>query len=78
MKVILKLVPNHSSVSNLLFERSVLKEIFYKDFYIWNPGYSNDGIHHYPINNWVSINSRLLLLIYHIAYVNCCSLLMLL
>jgi len=53
MKVMLKLVPNHSSMINLIFERSVLKETLYKDFYIWNSGFS-DGTHHYPINNWVS------------------------
>jgi len=53
MKVMLKLVPNHSSRLNLMFERSVLKETLYKDFYIWNPGFSN-GEQHYPINNWVS------------------------
>lgn len=53
MKVMLKLVPNYSSSKNLMFERSVLEETLYKDFYIWNSGYS-DGVHHYPINNWVS------------------------
>lgn len=53
MKVMLKLVPNHSSRLNLIFERSVLKETLYKDFYIWNSGIS-DGEKHYPINNWVS------------------------
>lgn len=53
MKVMLKLVPNHSSKSNMMFGRSVLNETLYKDFYIWNSGFS-DGTHHYPINNWVS------------------------
>lgn len=54
----LKLVPNHSSTSNLMFERSVLNETIFKDYYVWNPGFS-DGIHHYPINNWVSIYIQL-------------------
>lgn len=54
MKVMLKLVPNHSSTSNLFFERSVLKEAPFTDYYIWNPGFS-DGVRHWPINNWVSI-----------------------
>lgn len=54
MKVMLKLVPNHSSRLNLIFERSVLKETLYKDFYIWNSGIS-DGEKHYPINNWLSV-----------------------
>lgn len=54
MKVVLKLVPNHSSMSNIFFERSILKELMYKDFYVWNPGYSS-GDKHYPINNWVCI-----------------------
>jgi len=53
MKVMLKLVPNYSSSKNLMFARSVLNETLYKDFYIWNSGFS-DGEHHYPINNWVS------------------------
>jgi len=57
MKVMLKLVPNHSSRLNLLFERSVLKEPSFKDYYIWNSGFSN-GVQHYPINNWVSINFK--------------------
>lgn len=57
MKVMLKLVPNHSSTSNLFFERSVLKEVPYKDYYVWNPGFS-DGVQHRPINNWVSIINR--------------------
>lgn len=57
MKVMLKLVPNHSSTSNLFFERSVLKEVPYKDYYVWNPGFSN-GVQYQPINNWVSIINR--------------------
>lgn len=57
MKVMLKLVPNHSSTSNLFFERSVLKEVPFKDYYIWNPGFIN-GVHHWPINNWVSIKNK--------------------
>lgn len=55
MKVMLKFIPNHSSTTNLMFERSVLNETQYKDYYIWNPGYIN-GTRHIPINNWVSIN----------------------
>lgn len=57
MKVMLKLVPNHSSTSNLFFERSVLKEAPYKDYYVWNPGFS-DGVHHWPINNWLSVTGE--------------------
>lgn len=55
MRVMLKLVPNHSSTSDLMFERSVLKEPLYKDYYIWNPGFSV-GVNNFPINNWVGIN----------------------
>lgn len=47
----LKLVPNHSSMSNMLFVRSVMDEPYYKNFYVWNPGFNG-----HPINNWVSIN----------------------
>ncbi|KAL4131802.1 hypothetical protein QTP88_009058 [Uroleucon formosanum] len=57
MKVMLKLVPNHSSKSNMMFGRSVLNETLYKDFYIWNSGFS-DGTHHYPINNWLSVTGE--------------------
>lgn len=52
----LKLVPNHSSKSNIFFLRSVEQEPTYKDYYIWNPGYIDDAKIHHPINNWVSIN----------------------
>lgn len=55
MKVMLKIVPNHSSKLNLMFDRSVLKETLYKDFYIWNSGFS-DGEHYHPINNWLSVS----------------------
>lgn len=60
MKVMLKLVPNHSSTSNLFFERSVLNETKYQHYYIWNPGFSN-GVSHFPINNWV-FNNHLIIL----------------
>lgn len=60
MKVMLKLIPNHSSKTNLMFERSVLNETQYKDYYIWNPGYMK-GTQHIPINNWVSINNRFII-----------------
>jgi len=53
MKVMLKLVPNHSSSGNIMFTRSIMKEKFFDKYYIWNPGFS-DGEKHYPINNWVS------------------------
>lgn len=56
MKVMLKLVPNHSSTSHIFFERSILKEPLFKDYYIWNPGFSN-GDKHFPINNWVNIDN---------------------
>ncbi|CAH1738583.1 neutral and basic amino acid transport protein rBAT-like [Aphis gossypii] len=57
MKVILRLVPNHSSKTNMMFVRSVLKEQFYDSFYIWNSGSSN-GTQHYPINNWLSVTGE--------------------
>lgn len=50
----LKLVPSHSSKKNIYFLRSVLSEPMYKNYYIWNPGFS-DGVNMHPINNWVSI-----------------------
>lgn len=58
----LKLVPNHSSTTNLFFERSVLNETLYQNYYIWNPGYSV-GVHRKPINNWVSINNQVIILV---------------
>jgi len=66
----LKLIPNHSSKTNLMFERSILKEIQYKDYYIWNPGYSV-GVNHYPINNWVSIHYVYSIIEYRTQYINC-------
>lgn len=60
MKVMLKLVPNYSSTSNMFFVRSQMNEPYFRDYYIWNPGFSN-GDKHTPINNWVCIHNKLLL-----------------
>ncbi|XP_050544245.1 neutral and basic amino acid transport protein rBAT-like [Daktulosphaira vitifoliae] len=54
MKVLIKIIPNHSTTTNPLFLRSILKETPYKDYYIWKSGViSNMG--HHPPNNWLSI-----------------------
>ncbi|XP_050421225.1 maltase A2-like [Adelges cooleyi] len=55
LKVMLKIVPNQSSLTNMFFERSVMKENEFKDYYVWSPGQINDK-GNFPINNWLSVN----------------------
>jgi alpha-glucosidase len=59
LKLILDLVPNHTSDKHEWFEKSVAKDPYYKDFYIWDAGIANpedpDELH--PPNNWLSVFS---------------------
>lgn len=54
IKIILDFVPNHTSDEHEWFKRSVKKDPYYKDFYIWAPGRIVNGIRKPPCN-WVSV-----------------------
>jgi alpha-glucosidase len=54
LKLVMDLLPNHSSDKHPWFQKSILKEDPYTDYYVWAPakGYQ-DGKPTAP-NNWVS------------------------
>ena len=56
LKLILDFVPNHSSKEHEWFQKSVLKEEPYNDFYIWKKAKAGGG----PPNNWVSSQIKLI------------------
>ncbi|KAF7393744.1 hypothetical protein HZH68_010563 [Vespula germanica] len=55
LKVILDLVPNHTSDKHEWFQKYLAGEEKYKDYYIWRKGRKNDGVT--PPNNWISVFS---------------------
>ncbi|XP_034106725.1 maltase A3 [Drosophila albomicans] len=54
VKIILDFVPNHSSDECDWFVRSAAGEEKYKDYYIWHPGFVENGVRR-PPTNWVSV-----------------------
>lgn len=56
VKIILDFVPNHSSDENDWFRRSARREEYFKDFYVWHPGFwvRNSTVRR-PPTNWVSV-----------------------
>ncbi|CAD7089383.1 unnamed protein product [Hermetia illucens] len=56
IKVLLDLVPNHSSDENEWFIKSLNREKGYEDFYVWHPGYPDpkNATNRLPPSNWVS------------------------
>lgn len=54
IKLILDLVPNHSSNEHEWFEKSASGDPEYADFYVWHPGRSN-GTHVSVPNNWLNV-----------------------
>ncbi|KZC10587.1 PREDICTED: maltase 1-like [Dufourea novaeangliae] len=52
LKVILDLVPNHTSDDHYWFQMSVKREGKYADYYIWSDGKNNKKS---PPNNWASV-----------------------
>ncbi|XP_076628729.1 alpha glucosidase 2 [Colletes latitarsis] len=54
LKVILDLVPNHTSDQHDWFKLSLNKTDKYTDYYIWADGTTENGIHK-PPNNWLSV-----------------------
>nr|XP_050856119.1 maltase 1-like [Vespula vulgaris] len=55
LKVVLDLVPNHTSDKHEWFQKYLAGEKKYKDYYIWRKGRKNDGVT--PPNNWISVFS---------------------
>lgn len=55
IKIILDFVPNHSSDACEWFQKSILRDPVYDNYYIWNDGIVDNvtGIRR-PPNNWVS------------------------
>jgi len=64
LKLIIDLIPNHSSYKCEWFDKSIKQEGKYKDYYIWrnasnqNEVLSNSSITPTPPNNWVKYNIR--------------------
>lgn len=56
-QVILDFVPNHTSDKHKWFEKSIMRESPYEDFFIWHNGtVEDDGTPILP-NNWISVFS---------------------
>lgn len=55
IKIILDLVPNHTSDQCDWFLRSANREHGYEDYYIWNDGVLDDDGYLQPPNNWNSV-----------------------
>ncbi|KAK9497304.1 hypothetical protein O3M35_004647 [Rhynocoris fuscipes] len=51
LHIIMKIVPNYSSLNHSWFEKSVERIEPYTDYYIWSNGKINE-----PPNNWLSVN----------------------
>lgn len=55
LKVVLDLVPNHTSDKHEWFQKCLAGVKKYKNYYIWKKGRKNDGVT--PPNNWISVFS---------------------
>ncbi|KAK3926717.1 Maltase 1 [Frankliniella fusca] len=54
MKLVLDLVPNHSSDEHEWFKKSVQRDGKYTDYYVWNDGKKSENGTMVPPNNWNS------------------------
>ncbi|XP_055857371.1 maltase A3-like [Episyrphus balteatus] len=54
IKIILDFVPNHSSDECEWFQKSIIRDPEFEDFYIWHPGKVVNGTRQ-PPTNWVSV-----------------------
>ena len=71
MKLVLDIIPNHSSDQHPWFEKDRNKDYDgpYKDYYIWHEGRQGDDGSRKPPSNWVSIVFCLFLLpLFHILF----------
>ncbi|XP_024941638.1 maltase 1 isoform X2 [Cephus cinctus] len=55
LKVLLDLVPNHTSDKHVWFQKSLTNDKQYRDYYIWRDGKKVDGEIEKPPNNWLSV-----------------------
>lgn len=55
IRVLLDLVPNHTSDQHEWFQRSVERDALYADYFIWNDGVLDANGVPQPPNNWVSV-----------------------
>lgn len=55
LKVVLDLVPNHSSDKHIWFQKALQGHKKYKNYYVWADGKNNDKT---PPNNWISVFGR--------------------
>ncbi|XP_043493243.1 maltase 1-like [Polistes fuscatus] len=55
LRLILDLVPNHTSDKHEWFQKALAGDPKYKDYYIWKKGRKDDGVT--PPNNWISVFS---------------------
>lgn len=56
LKLILDFVPNHTSDEHPWFQKSLLNDPYYKDFYVWHPGKLNETTGKMdPPSNWNSL-----------------------
>jgi Glycosidases len=55
IKVILDLVPNHTSDEHEWFQKSLERIDPYTDYYMWNDGKLDESGNRVPPNNWVSL-----------------------
>ncbi|KZC06345.1 PREDICTED: maltase 1-like [Dufourea novaeangliae] len=57
LKVVLDIVPNHSSDQHDWFAKSARKIYPYTDYYVWSDGSLNERRKNVPPNNWISTYS---------------------
>ncbi|XP_043493925.1 maltase A3-like [Polistes fuscatus] len=58
LKVILDIIPNHSSIKHPWFYLSVNNRDGYDDYYIWSDGKKDEEGNRIPPNNWVSTYNK--------------------
>ena len=58
LKVILDIVPNHSSIEHLWFNLSQAQVDPYDDFYIWANGCIDESGGKIEPNNWVPVKEK--------------------
>ncbi|XP_053600394.1 maltase 2-like isoform X2 [Plodia interpunctella] len=58
IKIVLEFVPNHTSNESEWFIKSLNKDEFYADWYIWEKGHMDDRGRTSPPNNWISLFRR--------------------
>ncbi|XP_014609695.1 PREDICTED: maltase A3-like [Polistes canadensis] len=58
IKVILDIIPNHSSIEHLWFRLSASNHEDYNNYYIWSDGKVDEEGNRIPPNNWVSTYNK--------------------